>query len=262
MQLTLPADTIAVVTGASKGIGLACARALADCGARVVLVARDPARLGQARESLAAAGGRFESRHADLSDGAAAAALVKTIEDEIGPIGVLVNSAGAAKRFAPDELGPAAFAQGIEAKYLPGVHMMEPVAKRMAARGRGSIVNIIGQGGKQAGVLHIAGGAANAALMLATVGYARAFADKGVRINAINPGLTRTSRVTEGLEAAARATGESIEALLAQAEAAIPMRRMAEPEEIANLAAFLASDLASYLSGTIIPMDGCSASVI
>jgi len=228
----------------------------------VVMVARDPQRLARARDTLAADGGRFETRSADLSDGAAAALLVEDIESTIGPIGVLVSSAGAARRFAVDELGPAAFAQGIDAKYLPGVHMMEPVARRMAARRRGSIVNIIGQGGKQAGVLHIAGGAANAALMLATVGFARAYADKGVRINAINPGLTRTTRVTEGLEAASRATGESIEALLAKAEAAIPMGRMAEPEDIANLAAFLASDLASYLSGAIIPMDGCGASVI
>lgn len=262
MQIRFEAGTLAVVTGASKGIGRACAAAMAECGARVVIVSRSADALEAARAELSADGAEIHARPADLSDGTAAAALVEAVERDLGPIGVLVNSAGAARRFALDELDPAAFAQGMSAKYFPGVHMMEPVARRMAARGRGSIVNIIGQGGKQAGVLHIAGGAANAALMLATVGYARALADKGVRVNAINPGLTRTTRVTEGLEAAARTTGESMDVLLARAEAAIPMGRMAEPEDIARLTAFLASDLASYISGAVIPMDGCSASVI
>jgi len=136
------------------------------------------------------------------------------------------------------------------------------VARVMAARGHGSIVNVIGQGGRQAGVLHIAGGAANSALMLATVGLARAYADKGVRVNAINPGLTRTSRVDEGLEAASRASGRSKEELAVEQTRAIPMGRMAEPEEIANVAVFLASGLASYVSGAVVPMDGCSVSVI
>jgi NAD(P)-dependent dehydrogenase (short-subunit alcohol dehydrogenase family) len=83
-----------------------------------------------------------------------------------------------------------------------------------------------------------------------------------VRVNVINPGLTRTSRVEEGIAASVRATGRSAEELLAEQVAQIPMGRMAEPEEVANVAVFLASDLASYVSGAVIPMDGCRASVI
>jgi NAD(P)-dependent dehydrogenase (short-subunit alcohol dehydrogenase family) len=139
---------------------------------------------------------------------------------------------------------------------------MEPVARRMAARGQGSIVNVIGQGGRQAGVMHIAGGAANSALMLATVGLARAYAGKGVRVNAVNPGLTRTSRIDEGLDASARASGRSREALLEDELARIPMGRLAEPAEIADAVAWLASSRASYVSGAIVPMDGCTVSVI
>ena len=150
----------------------------------------------------------------------------------------------------------------MEAKYFPGVLIIDAVIKRMAQRGAGSIVNIIGQGGKRASEIHIAGGAANAALMLATVGYARAYASKGVRGNGINPGLTKTDRVAGGLEAESRATGKSTEVLLKEKEATIPMGRMAEPEEVANVAAFLASDHASYVTGAIIPMDGGVASVI
>ena len=232
---------VALVSGASKGIGLACARALAREGATVVGVSRSAANLEAARARLAAEGLAMHVRAADLVDAAAAAQVVADVEREVGPIGVLVNSAGAAKRYAVDELDAAAFRQAMDAKYFTYVHLMEPVARAMAARGRGSIVNVVGQGGRQAGVLH---------------------ADKGVRVNAINPGLTRTSRVDEGLEAASRATGRPKDELLAEQTRAIPMGRMGEPEEVAHVAVFLASGLASYVSGAIIPMDGCSASVI
>lgn len=261
MDLGLKGQVV-LVSGASKGIGLACAAAFAREGARVVGVSRSAANLASAREVLARDGLSMTVLAADLIDGQAAAALVDEVERTVGPIGVLVNSAGAARRYAPEELDPAAFRQAMDAKYFSYVHLMEPVARRMAARGAGSVVNVIGQGGRQAGVMHIAGGAANSALMLATVGLARAYAAKGVRVNAVNPGLTNTSRVDEGLEAAARTSGRPKSELLAEQVASIPMGRMAEPDEIAQVALFLASARASYVSGAIIPMDGCGTSVI
>jgi NAD(P)-dependent dehydrogenase (short-subunit alcohol dehydrogenase family) len=144
----------------------------------------------------------------------------------------------------------------MQAKYFTYMHAIDPVIRRMAARGRGAIVNVVGQGGRQANPVHIGGGAANAALMLASVGYATAYAGKGVRVNVINPGMTRTGRVQEGLEASSRATGKSKDELLAAQVEEIPLGRIAEPEEIANVALFLASPLASYVTGAVIPMDG------
>jgi NAD(P)-dependent dehydrogenase (short-subunit alcohol dehydrogenase family) len=262
MKIEFNADTVALVTGASKGIGYACAAQLSACGARVAIVARSADELERASNALGKQGGAVQAFSADLADPIQAVNVVEQVERDMGPVGILVSSAGAAQRFTIDELGADALHQGMEAKYFPGVLIIDAVIKRMAQRGAGSIVNIIGQGGKRASEIHIAGGAANAALMLATVGYARAYASKGVRVNGINPGLTKTGRVAGGLEAESRATGKSTEVLLKEKEATIPMGRMAEPEEVANVAAFLASDHASYVTGAIIPMDGGVASVI
>jgi len=251
-----------LVTGASKGIGLACALAFGRAGAMVVGVSRSEDNLRQAREQCEAQGVVLHTLAADLTDAQAAERAVIEAEERHGPIDVLINSAGAARRYPPDELDVAAFQQAMDAKYFTYLHVMQPVVRGMLERGRGNVVNIIGQGGRVAKPTHIPGGSANAALMLATVGYARAVAAKGVRINAINPGLTQTTRVEEGLEAASRATGRPPTELLAEQLASIPMQRMAQPEEIANVALFLASDFASYVSGAVIPMDGCAASVI
>jgi NAD(P)-dependent dehydrogenase (short-subunit alcohol dehydrogenase family) len=97
--------------------------------------------------------------------------------------------------------------------------------------------------------------------MLASVGYATAYASKGVRVNVINPGPTRTGRLQEGLDAQARASGRTVDEVLAEQLAQIPMGRMAEPREIANVAVFLASPLASYVTGAVIPMDGAKTGV-
>jgi len=261
MELNL-AGRIALVTGASKGIGLACATLFAESGARVVAVARDRARLQQEVDALTARGLAVQAMAADLSDAAQALELSRQVEAQVGPVDVLVNSAGAAKRNAPDDLSAAAFHQGMDAKYFSTIHLLEPVIRAMGQRGRGAVVNIIGQGGRVASPMHIAGGAANSVLMLAPVGYARAYAPRGVRVNGINPGLTRTGRVEEGLAVSARASGRSRDDVLADELARIPMGRMGEPMEVARVALFLASDAASYVSGAIIPMDGCTASVI
>jgi len=188
--------------------------------------------------------------------------MVDDVETTLGPVDVLVNSAGAAKRYAPDDLSAQAWHDAMDAKFFSYIHPLDVVVRRMAARGRGSVVNIIGAGGKTASPVHIPGGAANAALMLATAGLAVAHGPNGVRINAINPGGTLTGRVQQGLDAEARMTGLAAAEILRRQQARIPLKRLGTPEEIAQVTLFLASSQASYVTGAIVPMDGGAAAVI
>jgi NAD(P)-dependent dehydrogenase (short-subunit alcohol dehydrogenase family) len=257
MDLGLAQKT-ALVTGGSKGIGFACAKALLAEGARVAICSRNQNNIDKALLELPGAVG-FS---ADLTDATEAAALVAKTEQAIGPLDILVNSAGAARRTPPDELTPAAWHAAMDAKYFSYIHVIDPVIKLMAARSRGVIVNIIGNGGKIASSVHIAGGAANAALMLATAGLGHAYAARGVRVVGLNPGLTETGRVTEGLASIARLEQISIEQAHAEAIRSIPMGRMASPEDLANATLFLASEKARYITGVTVSMDGAQSPIV
>jgi NAD(P)-dependent dehydrogenase (short-subunit alcohol dehydrogenase family) len=211
----------------------------------VSLVSRDLQNLEQGRKTLidnfAEAEGRVSVHAADLKDPASAVAALDAAEKAFGPVDVLVNSAGAARRTPPDDLTPTAWHDAMDAKYFTYIHMIDPVVKRMGQRGRGAIVNVIGQGGKVASPVHMAGGAANAALMLVSAGMAAAYAAKGVRVNAVNPGLTLTARLQEGMKADAKLQGIDTDEALKRATARLPLGRIATPEEIANTVVFLAS---------------------
>jgi NAD(P)-dependent dehydrogenase (short-subunit alcohol dehydrogenase family) len=256
------ANTVVLVTGGSKGIGLACARAFAAEGASVAIASRDAQNLAQAAAALTSEGIAALTVAADLTDPAQAARMVREVEDRLGPVGVLVNSAGAAKRTPPSELTAAHWHAAMQAKYFTYIHAMDAVLPGMAQRRAGVIVNIVGMGGKLASPVHLPGGAANAALMLASSGLANAFASQGVRVNVVNPGMTATERMQEGLAAEARLAGRSVEDMLQQRLRATPMGRIAEPIDIANVVVFLASPRAGYVSGAVVAMDGAATPMV
>jgi len=261
MDLKLSGKTV-VVTGGSKGIGYACAEAFVAEGARVVIVSRSQANLDAALARITRGDRAVRAIAADLAHAGEAERMAASVEKESGAIDVLINSAGAARRYAPADLGAQAWHDAMDAKFFSYIHAVDAVLKHMLPRGRGAIVNIIGMGGKVASPVHLPGGSANAALMLATVGLASAYGARGIRINGVNPGATLTGRVAEGLSAESRATGIAAEQLRAANEAKIPLRRYATPEEVARVALFLASDQASYVTGAIVPMDGGLGAVI
>lgn len=249
-----------LITGGSKGIGLACAQVFLDEGARVTLVSRSPENLATGQRTLLAvhqaAGARVLTIASDLTDPLAALAALDRAEQVFGPVDVLVNSAGAAKRTPPEELTPQAWHDAMQAKFFTYIHMIDPVVQRMANRGAGVIINVIGAGGKVAGAAHLPGGAANAALMLVSAGLASAFGPKGVRVNAVNPGMTLTDRLKEGLAVDARMQQMEPLEVLRLANKRQPLGRLAEPREIADAVVFLASERASYITGALLSMDG------
>jgi NAD(P)-dependent dehydrogenase (short-subunit alcohol dehydrogenase family) len=250
-----------LVTGGSRGIGLACAREFLAEGCTVSLVGRTPAHIDAALAELAA-GVRASGHCADLAHAAAALQAVDAAQAALGPIDILVNCAGAARRTPHEELQPQAWQDAMEAKFFTYINVMDPVVKRMGARGAGCIVNVIGMGGKVATTTHLPGGAANAALMLATAGLANAWGPSGVRINAVNPTLTLTDRLAEGFAVDARLRNTSEADVLQQAEKKLPLGRLAQPAEVAAAVLFLASPRASYISGAILSMDGAAVPMV
>ncbi len=251
-----------LVTGGSKGIGLACAAAFLREGARVTLVSRSAQNLDAARASLDAPAGSLHCVAAALVLAADALRAVEAAEAALGPVDVLVNSAGAARRTVPEELTPQAWHDAMDAKYFTYVHVIDPVVKRMAARRSGAIVNVIGAGGKTPSTYHLPGGAANAALMLVSAGLAAAYGPQGVRVNAVNPGATVTERLQSGLEVSARQAGITKEQALERAVRDVPLGRLAQPGEVADAVLFLASARASYVTGVVLTMDGASRPMV
>lgn len=253
-----------LVSGGSKGIGLACARAFLEEGACVSLVSRSEGPLQDAvarlREAYPFA--RVNGIAADLRDAAAALGALDQAESAQGAVQVLVNCAGAARRTPPAELQPQAWHDAMQAKFFAYIHLIDPTIKRMAARGEGVILNVVGAGGKVANPTHLAGGAANAALMLASAGLANAYARQGIRVNVINPGQVLTERLRQRLDAEARlALSEGRPAPGAPGEQ-LPLGRPAQPEEVANVAVFLASPRASYVTGACVALDGATTPIV
>lgn len=252
-----------LITGGSRGIGLACAEGFLSEGAKVSLVGRDVSHMQAARAKLLQAhpGREADIRTVitDVCDAQAAAKMVhfvQTGEGALGPVDVLVNCAGAARRTPADELNPDVWQAAMQSKFFAYINVTDPLIKQFGARRKGVVINVVGMGGKAANPIHIPGGSANAALMLASAGLAAAYVGMGVRVNVVNPSTTHTDRMSEGLETEARAAGITPEQALARANSKHPMGRMATPEEIANAVVFLASPRASYINAAVLCVDG------
>ena len=265
MDLKLSGQHV-LITGGSKGIGLACAQGFLREGAKISLVSRSSSNLDAALATLLLE--QPESKDhigifaADLKLPAEADRALTQAETLHGPVDVLVNSAGAAQRTVPDELNAQAWRDAMDAKFFTYVHMIDLVVKKMGHRGQGAIVNIAGIGGKLASAYHLPGGAANAALMLISAGLAAAYGPKGVRINAISPGVTLTDRTTTSLVTAAKFSDISEAEALRRMTERVPLGRLAKPQEIANAVLFLASPCASYITGVILTMDGAATPMV
>jgi NAD(P)-dependent dehydrogenase (short-subunit alcohol dehydrogenase family) len=229
----------ALVTGATSGIGRAIALQLARDGAEVLVHGRDAARGAETVAEITSSGGKASFIAADLSD----AADVQRLASDVGDVDILVNNAGIAVFRATGEFDVAAFDKMFASNVRAPFFLVAAIAPGMAARGHGNIVSVSSMAGGIGLVGGAAYGATKASLEAMTRAWAAEYSPSGVRVNAIAPGPVYTP--TPSGPGFITALGETT-----------PMRRASQPEEIAEVVAFLASPRASYITGATVPADG------
>jgi 3-oxoacyl-[acyl-carrier protein] reductase len=248
---------VALVTGASKGIGKAIALTLASEGARLAVVARDAGAL----DKVVA-----ECRDRGRKDGVAVAAdlsrldeverVVREVSERCGRIDILVNNAGAIRGGAfltiPDEQ----WTHDWNLKLLGYIRMARAVFPSMQAQGGGRICNVTGAAARNPAATYLTGGAANAALTNFTKGLADLGAPSKILVTAVSPAATRTERWDSLIAQQAAASGRSVAELQAEAEAPYKLGRIATAQDIADAVTFLVSERASFITGICLVVDG------
>ncbi len=247
-------DRHVLITGASKGIGHACAAAFAREGARITLVSRRADALEDAAAQMARdTGARVGWHAADLSDEDQREALFRAFPD----VDVLVNNAGAIKSGPLDARTMEDWRTGFELKVWGFIHLSMLYVPAMRRRGSGTVVNVIGMGGRAVRPSYIIGAAGNAALIGFTNALGAETPADNVRVFGINPSLTLTDRMIGRLrDAAASQLGDPDRWQEMMDPATFPFHRPIDPEEVAALAVMLTSPKVHYLSGTVIDLDG------
>jgi 3-oxoacyl-[acyl-carrier protein] reductase len=249
-----------LVAAASKGIGKATALGFLREGARVTICARDTAVLEAAREELiAATGGEVLAVTADVTDPEQLSALVDAAKTSYGPIQVLVNNAGGPPPGQHNELTDDQWSQAFEQTLQSAVRLTNLVLPEMKQAGWGRVINISSYSVKQP----LDNMMLSNSLRLAALGWAKTLANEvaanGVLVNTVCPGWTDTDRVAGLLKQRSQATGATEDEIRESIAATVPIGRIAQAEEIADVAVFMASESASYITGTALAVDGGAA---
>lgn len=251
------AGRCAIVCAASKGLGRATALALAREGASVVMCARGADALESAAADIrSATGSRVIAVPADVSRAADVDRLLARTAQELGAIDILVTNTGGPKSGPFESLDDAEWGQAIDSLLLSVVRLCRGVIPHMRRRGGGRIIHVTSVSVKQP----IEGLALSNALRAAVTGLSKTLALElapvNILVNCVAPGYTRTDRVVELAEAAAAREGIAPEAVQRRTEQKIPLKRLGTPAEFGDVVAFLASDRASYVTGTTLQVDG------
>jgi 3-oxoacyl-[acyl-carrier protein] reductase len=247
---------VALVTAASRGLGRAVAEELVAEGAAVVICARNPEPLEAARAAIASGGGTINAVVADVSTVDGVRRVLDAALERHGRVDVLVTNAGGPPPGRLDAHDWAAWDRAVMLLLQSAVGLAKGVLPGMRARGWGRIVNIVSIAAKQP----VDGLMLSNSIRAAVLGFARTLANEeasaGITVNNLLPGYTRTERVEELAAATARSEGVSVQEATQRWTSQIPTGRLGEPRELAALAAFLASERASYITGQSIAVDG------
>jgi NAD(P)-dependent dehydrogenase (short-subunit alcohol dehydrogenase family) len=238
MDLGLKGKSV-LVTGGSKGIGLACAKAFAAEGCRIHLAARDKDRLAQAARSVA---GEVKTHSVDLRDGAA----LRRLAEDCAGVDILVNNAGDIPGGTIESLDEAKWRHAWELKVFGFINLTRELYPRMKARKSGVIVNVIGMAGESHPFEYVCGATANAGLAAFTKAMGKGSREHGVRVIAVHPPATRTDRIITLSKAQAKAKFGD------EGRYQELMGNVIEPEQVGDTVCFLASPRAGQLSGVVL----------
>lgn len=246
-----------MITGGSRGLGAASAKLLAAEGAKIALAARSAGDMAKIAEHLHAA---HDTETlvvpCDLTQSESTEKVVDEVVKAFGTIDVLINSAGASQGGLFWEISDKVWAESFELKVMGAIRMMRAVIPVMLKNKYGRIVNIVGNTGQQPSPRLLPGSAANAALLAITRGVGEELAAHNIVANAVNPGPTRTERWVTLMNRLSQSSGRSVAEVESDYTRQIPLGRLAEPDHIAGLIVFLASDRAANMVGTSITADG------
>ncbi|NDV04979.1 SDR family NAD(P)-dependent oxidoreductase [Rhodococcus opacus] len=245
-------DKVALVTGGGNGIGAAIVRRLAESGASVGIIDRDEASARAIAAELEASGVTTAIVAADISNNSAVISGVNAIEAALGPIDILVNNAGwdSLKPFLDNDEAHRDLIIDINLK--GPINVTHAVLAKMVERGRGRVVTISSDAGRVGSTGQAVYSACKAGMIALTKSAAREVARYGITLNVVAPGPTRTRMMAEALDG----DDASAKHVLERMTKAVPMRRMGEPEDVAGIAVFLATDDASFITGQVISVSG------
>lgn len=241
---------VALITGGSDGLGLATAHRLAEEGAKVVICARRPDRLQEAAEAVRKAGGDVFPHACDVTKADDCEAVMAAAISQYGGLDILVNNAGASAAFGLEALDDAAWQADFDLKVMSSARLCRLAIPHLKAQGGGVIINAAIGGGKAPPAQALPTTVMRAAGLNLTKSLSAEFASDQIRVNAICIGLIKSAQWDR------RAEGRPVDDLYADMAQRIPMGRVGEAAEYADLVAFLSSDRAKYITGTAVNLDG------